>query len=98
LGRLDLSGRQFDEIHVGVHARQQGLQRGITVRDVDHVLRTATRQYPGTSPNTFRVEGTDGSGRMIAIVYSELIDTRGRVAYIVTLFPIRRYRDDATVL
>ncbi len=93
-----VSNRSFDAIQVGTPARQQGLQRRIDVSDIENELRTATRRYPGTSPRTFRVEGADGSGRLIAIIYSELIDSRGRVAYVVTLLPIRRYRDDAPVV
>ncbi len=93
-----MTGRAFDAIQLGVHARQQAAQRGISTRSIEHVLQRWTKRYPGTHPDTFGVEGEDESGRLIAIVYSELFDSRGRVAYVVTVFPIRRYRDDAIVI
>jgi hypothetical protein len=89
---------RFDAIQFGIHARGRITQRGISEQDVERILLHPARVYAGDAPGTTVVEGSSATGRPLAVVYSELNDSRGRVAYIVTVFPIRRFKDDANDL
>ena len=90
-----MSDPRFDAIQLGVHAKERLRQRAISTQDIEYILGQPARQYPGMSAGTTTVEGQTVDGRLLAVVYSELADSRGRVAYIVTVYPIRRFRDDA---
>ena len=89
---------RVDAVQFGIHARDQVKRRGISLRAIERLIRRNAKRYAGTSPGTFRIEGETEPGRLIAVIYSELHNSRGRVAYVVTAFPIRRYSDDPTVV
>ncbi|MGH2560397.1 MAG: DUF4258 domain-containing protein [Thermomicrobiales bacterium] len=81
---------QFDGIQIGVHARGRLELRNLSVQDIEVVLANPERVYPGSTPGTTVVEGATEAGRRIAVVYSDVVDSRRRIAYIVTVYPVRR--------